>query len=684
MAKPIKIQIVGDASKFSKAVDTAGSKMGSLAKLGGAAFAGLGAGAVAGLGKGIASSVEFDQNMREVFTLLPGISQGAMDDMKDQLLDLGTEFGAMSEDTIPALYDSLSAGVPPDNVFAFLETSQKFATAGATDVSTAVDGLTTVVNAFGLEADEAGAAADVLFAAVKAGKTTVPELSGAMFQVAPIAAAMGVEIETVAAGFASLTAQGVPTSVAATQMKGAFSELAKAGSVADVAFRNVADKGFAEFIEGGGTVQEAFDMLRQSADENGLSVVDMFGSIEAGQAVMGLTGDQAGRFSDNLAAMGDATGSVDAAFEVMDAGIGATWNKIKAGTSQALIQIGDAAAPFVDIVADKVLAAIPVVTEFFEGTMVPALLNVGTFIRDEVIPVIGNFAGVVLETVVPAIKEVAGWISDTLVPAFHETVASLKDDMQPTLVAMQEWWRDGVMPAMESIVEMVREDLVPVLLQIAEVIRDDVAPFVLQKLIPAMAKVSGFVLSKLVPALAEVVGFILKGVVPALEEFVAKIITTWENVIIAKDFIVDNFNLIVDTITGLPGRIDSAATGMWDGIKDAFRSAINWIIDKWNGLSFTLPSASFLGQTIGGGTISTPNIARFAYGTNFAAGGVAMVGEHGPEVVNLPRGASVTPNHRMGGGGGDTIVNVYAQWGGHEVGREASEAIAWTSRTAGV
>lgn len=40
-------------------------------------------------------------------------------------------------------------------------------------------------------------------------------------------------------------------------------------------------------------------------------------------------------------------------------------------------------------------------------------------------------------------------------------------------------------------------------------------------------------------------------------------------------------------------------------------------------------------------------IPGFAAGTNFAPGGLAIVGEKGPELVNLPRGASVTPNHRL-------------------------------------
>ena len=38
------------------------------------------------------------------------------------------------------------------------------------------------------------------------------------------------------------------------------------------------------------------------------------------------------------------------------------------------------------------------------------------------------------------------------------------------------------------------------------------------------------------------------------------------------------------------------------------------------------------------------SIPRFATGTNFAPGGMAWVGERGPELVNLPRGSQVHTN----------------------------------------
>lgn len=56
------------------------------------------------------------------------------------------------------------------------------------------------------------------------------------------------------------------------------------------------------------------------------------------------------------------------------------------------------------------------------------------------------------------------------------------------------------------------------------------------------------------------------------------------------------------------------------------------------------PSASLVSsasQTISSG------LPFFAKGTNFAPGGLAVVGERGPELVNLPRGSQVIPNHEL-------------------------------------
>ncbi len=69
-------------------------------------------------------------------------------------------------------------------------------------------------------------------------------------------------------------------------------------------------------------------------------------------------------------------------------------------------------------------------------------------------------------------------------------------------------------------------------------------------------------------------------------------------------------------------------------------------------------------------------VGHNAQGTNYWPGGLSWVGENGPEVVNLPRGASVTPNHKLGGGT-NVQVTIYAGIGtdGAAVGRQVASAL---------
>jgi phage-related minor tail protein len=99
----------------------------------------------------------------------------------------------------------------------------------------------------------------------------------------------------------------------------------------------------------------------------------------------------------------------------------------------------------------------------------------------------------------------------------------------------------------------------------------------------------------------------------------------------AAEWIVARWEAFIGFVTGLPGRVGSAASGMWDGIKDAFKSAINWVIDHWNDFSITLPSVDThipgVGK-VGGWTLDTPNIPRLH------SGGV-VPGSFGQEVPTI-------------------------------------------------
>jgi len=126
---------------------------------------------------------------------------------------------------------------------------------------------------------------------------------------------------------------------------------------------------------------------------------------------------------------------------------------------------------------------------------------------------------------------------------------------------------------------------------------------------------------------------------------------------LAVAFIIDNWNTVVGFITGLPGRIASAASGMWDGLKDAFRTAVNWIIDRWNGMSFGIPEIDThipgIGK-VGGGSFRVPQIPRLARGGITNGPMLAVIGDNpgGRErITPLPATGST-----FGGEGGVTII----------------------------
>ena len=100
----------------------------------------------------------------------------------------------------------------------------------------------------------------------------------------------------------------------------------------------------------------------------------------------------------------------------------------------------------------------------------------------------------------------------------------------------------------------------------------------------------------------------------------------------AVDFISTKFTSLVSFITTLPSRIASAARGMWDGIKNAFRDALNWIINGWNKLQFKIPGFKIGPIGYNGFTLGLPPIPTLAKGGTVmpsAGGTLAQIGEAG-------------------------------------------------------
>ncbi|HHV26008.1 MAG TPA: phage tail tape measure protein [Tissierellia bacterium] len=327
----------------------------------------------AGIGIGIKKSadefINFENQMNEVFTLLPGISDSAMKEMEGQVKKLSKEMGILPNDVVPALYQALSAGVPKDNVFEFLEVANKGAIAGVTDTETVVDGLTSVINAYQLEADKAIDVSDIMFQTVKFGKTSFEELSSSLYNVIPTASALGVGFDDVGAALATITKQGTPTAQATVQLRQMFVELSKEGSKTADLFESLAGKSFKEFIAEGNNVQDALKLLEQYANDNNMSVNDLFSSVQAGNGALQLTGESADMFTEALEEMGNASGSTDEAFEQMEQGISRNLDKIKANLKIMMLELGESLAPAIKSFTDWILEIMPTVQLIIEGVL---------------------------------------------------------------------------------------------------------------------------------------------------------------------------------------------------------------------------------------------------------------------------------------------------------------------------
>lgn len=416
------IAIRPDTDGFARETESrVAGGLGKVGRVAGAAALGAGTAAVGAAAAGVKAFGDLESGMNEVFTLMPGITQDAMGEMTGDVRDFSREMGTVPNEVVPALYQSLSAGVPPDNVFEFLETANKAALGGVTELDTAVDGISSVVNAYGDQIGGASEASDLMFTAVRRGKTTFDELSGSLFQVIPTASSLGVGFGDITGALASMTAQGTPTRVATTQLRQLFVELSKDGGKASEAFKEAAGVGLKQFIDEGGNTADALDIMQQAADDNGVAINDMFGSVEAGNAALALSGQNAEGYRENLAEMEDAAGATDAAHERMDTGLARTWERIKTNVMVALGEIGEELAPTFQRFGDWVVENLPAITDFIVG----AFKWIATFVR---------------ETLVPAFQGLKAWW-DTNGPAIISAVQTMWAGIRVVFDALVGAWQ---------------------------------------------------------------------------------------------------------------------------------------------------------------------------------------------------------------------------------------------------
>ena len=287
-----------------------------------------------------AFSTKFESAMAKVETIADK-TQKPIGDIKTEIIDLSNKTGAAATDIAEATYQAISAGVDTSSAVSFVAQSSKLATAGFTDTTTAVDALTTILNAYGLEASDAEHVSDVLISTQNKGKTTVNELASSMGKVIPTANAMGISLEDLGTAYSYLTAGGIGTAESTTYLNGMFNELGKSGTTVSDILKARTGKSFQELMNGGASLRDVLDILKQEADDTGVGFNDLWSSQEAGKAALALLNTSTEEYNGTLKDFQTTQGDTEEAFNKM---ADTTEYKLKVAMQNgknALMQLGD-------------------------------------------------------------------------------------------------------------------------------------------------------------------------------------------------------------------------------------------------------------------------------------------------------------------------------------------------------
>lgn len=301
---------------------------------------------------------QFQHSMKEVATLSSGI-KGSLTDYMNQVMEIIRTVPVEANEAAKALYQIVSAGHDGADGMKVLEVSAKAAVGGVTDTATAADAITTLLNAYKLDVSEAENLSDQLFTTVRLGKTSFGELGKSIAQVAPVAAAYGVEIDQVLAAVATLTKQGTPTAQAMTQIRASIIAVSKV--LGDGAFDNR-------------TYQEALAEVARQAGGSESKLRELVPEVEAVNAVLGLTGINVKEAAGHLEEMQNATGAAEAAFREMASSVENQMKLLGNNITAALRPMGEAILKEISSIATAFNNA------FENGNAQEAMKTLGTLI----------------------------------------------------------------------------------------------------------------------------------------------------------------------------------------------------------------------------------------------------------------------------------------------------------------
>lgn len=340
-----------------KSMSTAEKRMSAMKKAGGAVGAAVAAAttvAVKQIGKSVDKAMEYQTQYAKVKTLLADNTD--YDAYSKAILKASTETGIATENLTETVYQAISASVDQADAIQFAGTAAKLAKGGFSDSATAVDVLTTALNAYGRESGlTADSVSDLLITTQNLGKTTVNDLAGSIGKVIPVAKTYGVSMDNLTTSYAILTKNGISTAESTTYLRSMMNELGKSSSGVSKMLVSKTGKNFAQLQADGKNLYDVIDMLSESVNGDSTAFANLWSNQRAGMGALALLNAGSEEYSKTLRAMEQSSGAAAKAAGTMGDTYASAKAKIDNAMANMQIAVGNKLAPILTQVAQVLL-----------------------------------------------------------------------------------------------------------------------------------------------------------------------------------------------------------------------------------------------------------------------------------------------------------------------------------------
>lgn len=276
--------------------------------------------AAAGIGKMLQAAFtggsEFETELAKVSTIADP-AKVSLQGLNTEIQNLSGSMHINASDLADATYQAISASVDSADAVSFVGEAAKLSVAGFTSQTSAVDILTTALNAYGLKADQATHISDVLLTTQNKGKTTVDELSSTLGRVIPLAAAYNVNLENLATSQAIMTANGIAQAESVTYTKSMLNELGDTGSAVGKILQQQTGESFAQLSADGKTLGDVLGVLFDSVGQDSTKFAALWSSVEAGTGALSLANAGAEKYNEVYGEMVNSTNATENAYTKM-------------------------------------------------------------------------------------------------------------------------------------------------------------------------------------------------------------------------------------------------------------------------------------------------------------------------------------------------------------------------------